>query len=132
MDRPCIVPTTHAARDKDGYVLMRSRKGPRISTGLHRLAYLSKYGPDSIPPGGQVHHRCGNRECCHRDHLEVLSAADHSKLTNSERGRSLREAARSHWRATGCKAAELSRKFGVHSETGRRWIHRWKADPDAA
>lgn len=47
----------------------------------HRIAYRLFVGP--IPPGKQIHHRCGNTVCVRPDHLEAVSAREHMFLSNN-------------------------------------------------
>ena len=45
----------------------------------HRLAYVVWVGP--IPPGYEVDHLCGNPLCWRPNHLEAVTAEEHSKRT---------------------------------------------------
>lgn len=132
MSQPCIEIVSHA-RNKKGYIKLRPRIGPRRHhVGAHRLAYLSKHGPSSIPPGYEVDHICRNRACVNRRHLRLLSRSEHKRVTNTMRFSEREEAARCHWLATGCTGTALASEFGVGASTARRWVREWKADPDAA
>jgi len=42
----------------------------------HRLAYEIFHGPDSIPPGHVVRHRCNTRSCVRVEHLETGTQAE--------------------------------------------------------
>ncbi|QDK34722.1 HNH endonuclease signature motif containing protein [Sphingomonas sp. IC081] len=131
MRQSCIEIVSHS-RNRKGYLQLRPRTGPRRShVGAHRLAYLSKYGPDSIPPGYEVDHICGNRGCVNRKHLRVLSCSEHKRVTNATRYSQREEAAHCHWLATDCTGTALAAVFGVSATTTRRWIREWKSDPDA-
>jgi hypothetical protein len=51
------------------------------AVAAHRWAYERWRGP--IPYGFHVHHTCRNPLCANPDHLEVLSAGDHWRLTGA-------------------------------------------------
>jgi len=44
----------------------------------YRLAWELEHG--AIPLGYHIHHKCGNPTCCTVEHLEALTASDHSRL----------------------------------------------------
>lgn len=47
--------------DKDGYpILWRGRESPQRA---HRAVYVERHGPDSLPPGFEIEHRCRRRAC---------------------------------------------------------------------
>lgn len=46
----------------------------------HRVVWEQEYGP--ISSDHHVHHRCGNRACVNVEHLELLTAVEHTKLHN--------------------------------------------------
>lgn len=77
----------------------------------HRVFYETHVGP--IPPGRDLHHRCGNRKCVNPSHLEPISRAEntrrkphsHTKL-DWEQAREIREA-----------MDGLSEKYGVRPRT---------------
>lgn len=45
---------------------------------VHRLAYRLWVG--EIPPGCDVHHRCGIQPCCNPAHLDALPHEAHTRL----------------------------------------------------
>lgn len=53
------------------------------SRPAHRFSYELSCG--EIPPGFEVHHLCGNRQCVNPDHLVGLSRRDHVKLETYSR-----------------------------------------------
>lgn len=62
----------------------------------HRVSYAEFIGP--IEDGRHIHHRCRNKNCIRPEHLEMLSASEHSRKTNAF------EASRVVWRdRTHCK-----------------------------
>lgn len=125
MRQPCIEIVSHA-RSRKGYVKLRPRNGQRANhVHAHRLAYLSKHGPASLPDGWEVDHICKNRACVNRSHLRVLDRSDHKRVTNAERYADLEEAARCYWLATGCDFASLAEYAGRSLSTVRRWRNRW-------
>jgi hypothetical protein len=127
--QPCVEIVSHA-RNRDGYVSIRPRRGPiGRNTGAHRLAYASKFGP--IPKGYEVDHICGNRACCNRRHLRLLTVREHKQVTNATRNDARLEEAHCYWLIHQCSGAELARQFGVSPVTGWRWIKQFRADPDA-
>lgn len=132
MGQRCIEVVSHC-RNKQGHVQLNV-PGPdgSVHVPAHRLAFLSKYGPASIPQGWEVDHICGNRACVNRSHLQALHPTDHKRITALARGEDRREAALCHWLATECTGAELGRLFNVTTKSGCQWIRRWLADPDAA
>jgi hypothetical protein len=48
-------------------------------TYAHRYAFEQAHGP--IPEGYHVHHRCGIKLCVCPDHLELVSAGEHARIT---------------------------------------------------
>lgn len=48
--------------------------GRRVVRSVHRVSYEAAYGP--LPPGEQVHHRCGRRSCVRPEHLQLATGRD--------------------------------------------------------
>jgi hypothetical protein len=48
--------------------------GVRRVLKTHRVSYEAAYGP--IPPGEQVHHRCGRSSCVRPEHLQAATARE--------------------------------------------------------
>jgi hypothetical protein len=44
----------------------------------HRLVYMAAKG--YIPPGYDIHHKCGNPLCCNPEHMIAIEHGKHSKL----------------------------------------------------
>lgn len=127
MAQPCIVPVSHRPDDK-GYVRVVPRTGKRDrARPLHRVAYVAKHGPDSIPSGWELDHICGVRACCNRSHLRPIARCDHKRITAANRYAARLEAARCHWEYHSLDTGELAELFGVKRRTAERWILRWKA-----
>lgn len=131
MRQDCIEVVSHA-RDKDGYVLMRPRDGSgRKQMGAHRLAYMSKHGPNSIPPGWETDHICGHRACVNRSHLRILPRSVHKQITNATRFVDRRDEAWGIWETEGRpKPAVFAKLIGIPPTTARRWIDLWKDEDD--
>lgn len=129
MEQRCIEITSHA-RTKTGYAALRPRKGGYGHTGkAHRLAYLSKHGEGSIPPGWEVDHICRNRACVNRSHLQVLPRGEHKGMTNAERAEDRIEQGRCLWEAHGRPGpTAFARLAGVPKATASRWIRDWKRE----
>lgn len=125
----CIVCVSHKPDDK-GYIRVVPRvPGKDRARPLHRLAYLSKHGPASIPEGWEVDHICGNRACANRKHLRAIDLSDHKRITAAARYAERLEAAYVDWLAHGLTAQELADKYGVKVKTAQGWITRWKVGP---
>jgi hypothetical protein len=62
-------------RSSSGYGMVRKEAG---SVRAHRQAYIDRCGP--IPPGFDVHHRCGVPRCVNPDHLVLVGHDAHSSL----------------------------------------------------
>lgn len=133
MRQPCILIISHA-RNKKGYVPLRPRDGSRgHHVNAHRLAYVSKYGPASLPYGWECDHICGRRACANRSHLRAIPRSDHKAVTNAARSGARIEAARCQWEAHGRPSSRaLARLFDVAQTTAARWIRLWVAEEAAA
>jgi len=59
----------------NGYARIRTAAGRQLA---HRVVWERERGP--IPPGHQIHHRCGTKGCINVDHLELLTADEHGRL----------------------------------------------------
>lgn len=74
LDTQCIV--WQRSTNSKGYGL--------VSVGQHgrRLAHHVEWEADNgpVPPGMQLHHRCGNKLCCNSLHLELVDPAEHARL----------------------------------------------------
>jgi hypothetical protein len=46
------------------------------AVGDHRYAYEQKHGP--LPPGIDVHHKCGRPACVNPDHMELMPHGVHA------------------------------------------------------
>jgi hypothetical protein len=71
------------SKDKDGY--------GKVGGGMaHRRAWEEVNGP--IPPGFQIHHLCGVRDCENEAHMCLLTAGEHARSNrNSASGRNARK-----------------------------------------
>lgn len=71
-----------ASRDESGY-------GQVFAEGkthkAHRLAWLLEHG--NIPPGARITQRCGNRDCCRPDHLEIKVPVADDPLARAQQAR---------------------------------------------
>lgn len=54
--------------------LSMSQGGKRYVRSVHRVSYEAAYGP--LPPGEQVHHRCGRRSCVRPEHLQLATGRE--------------------------------------------------------
>lgn len=95
---------------------------------LHRLAYLSKNGPDSIPKGWELDHICHRRECCNRKHLRLIWSTDHRRITALRRYEDRNENAWAFWKYYQLDNNQLAERYGVKPHTAAGWIKRWKAE----
>lgn len=78
-ETPCLIAQGKPNRADDGYIVRsRSANGVVEKWLVHRRAWEETHGP--IPPGMQVHHRCGQPACCEPTHLDLKSPADHVRL----------------------------------------------------
>lgn len=69
-------------RNEGGYgCLAPGSRRDRVSWLAHRYSYTVFVGP--IEPGNQIHHKCGNPSCVRPDHLMSVTAAEHTRLTDS-------------------------------------------------
>lgn len=80
-ETPCRMWTGPTNGRGYGYRAGPRRNGRRKHTYVHRLAYEQAYGP--IPPGYEVHHRCGQRACYELQHLLALTRLEHVRLHQS-------------------------------------------------
>lgn len=62
----------------------------------HRFAYEERNGP--IPDGFHLHHACGERSCVNPDHLELLTASEHTKRHHPVKSHRLNRMPRTHCR----------------------------------
>lgn len=76
----------------DGCLEFTGRVDPSTGYGRIKLSGVNTYTHRVMAArflgdvdGKHVHHRCHNRQCCNPNHLEILSASDHAKLTAKER-----------------------------------------------
>jgi len=80
----CIVPE-NGYRNVDGYVEVYetpSTKGG-IQKMLHRVEWKKVNGP--IPEGYTINHICRNKECQNVNHMECITASEHSSKDNALR-----------------------------------------------
>ena len=59
---------------KSGYRRVRHN---RRMVNLHRFVFEQLC--ESVPDGKQLHHTCRNKQCLYPRHLEILSAAEHTR-----------------------------------------------------
>lgn len=75
---PCVL--WQGRLDKDGYGVVvssdRAERGFRRDKRAHRWVWESNYG--AIPEGMVVRHKCDNRLCVRRSHLELGTVADNN------------------------------------------------------
>lgn len=129
MRQACIVPVSHKP-DSKGYVRIFPRKGPQGARALplHRLAYLSKHGPASIPEGWEIDHICGRRSCANRSHLRPLNRSDHKRVTALMRGVEKKEAGWCYYRYYRPHWSELVSVFDIKPKTAQAWIQAWNKE----
>lgn len=66
----------------DGYgIAWNAETGRR--EGVHRIAYREMVG--DIPPGVDVHHKCGERACFNPEHLEAIAHGEHIRRHRTRR-----------------------------------------------
>jgi hypothetical protein len=79
------------AKDQFGYGVISVRRGtPSVSyhIGIHRVSYEIHVGP--IPPTFHVHHECRQTPCLNPAHLQLLSRAEHARITRGTKTHCLR------------------------------------------
>jgi hypothetical protein len=117
-ETPCKV--WLGAPHKTGYASTTRAGG---SVYLHRKAYEEARGP--VPPGLELDHLCGVKNCLNVEHLEPVTHAEnirrcaHTKLTVED----VREI-----RGSSLSQVELAKKYGVTNHAIWRVVHRhtWK------
>jgi hypothetical protein len=78
-DSNCYVCVSHRT-NPDGYLRLQFNG---VMAMFHRVMWEEKHG--KIPPGHEIHHKCGVRPCCNVEHLEIIDGREHAILTNKER-----------------------------------------------
>lgn len=74
----------------DGYGLARLwTQGVRTSWYAHRLAYTVFRGP--IPEGLEIDHLCRIHRCCNPMHLEIVTAQENQRRSDSVSGQEMRQ-----------------------------------------
>lgn len=88
----CIICVSHKpqfiVRKKPGFVPKPKHLEVNINgrkVYLHRYMYEQAHGP--IPPGYDVHHTCETISCVNVAHMEILTHAEHTRLTHKGKKR---------------------------------------------
>jgi hypothetical protein len=79
LESKCVV-IHHAKLNPFGYLRLRINGKNKL---VYKYLWEQENGP--VPEGYQLHHQCRNTECINIDHLELMEAGEHTKLTNKER-----------------------------------------------
>lgn len=79
-----------------GYGRFRTGGRGSLVVSAHRWAYEQEHGP--IPEGFHLHHTCGERACVNPDHLELLSASEHTHRHRGKAVERIKKLPRTHCR----------------------------------
>jgi hypothetical protein len=126
--QPCII-AANRCRNVAGYVLTVPTDGTKDrARSIHRLAWQSKHGP--IPKGYEIDHICGQRDCCNRSHLRLLTTSDHKRITAAYRYAERLEFAWCLWTSSGqtMHPKELAEVCKVKPKTAEGWVQKWKRE----
>lgn len=102
----CILWT--GGKTKAGYGCLK--RGGKVLYA-HRVAWEEVHGP--IPPGYQLHHRCGQRACRNVGHMEMLTTGQHNR---ADRRKVSDEQVAEIRAATHLTKRELGAAFGLHPD----------------
>lgn len=91
-----------------GYGAVRMNGRTRLA---HRVMYESVFGP--LQRNRHLHHKCENPLCINPAHLDVLSQADHNRLTNSK----LSSEQVAFIRACDLTLVQIAARFGISTGT---------------
>ena len=50
-----------------------------LGIGVHRIVWIAERGP--VPAGSELHHPCMQRNCVNIHHLQVVTKAEHTRIT---------------------------------------------------
>lgn len=88
------------------------------NTRVHKIVYTELVA--EIPSGYELHHKCSNKHCANPSHLEVLTKADHSRLSPALLIMATRNRARTHCSKGHAWTKENTLWYTYKNKTGRR------------